>query len=99
MYDKYLRARRAVGNVPECRYLSVCGSRGREFYPDQVPRRLICLLFLRPLITTMRHFISLRCLVDAHPTFYLGGSSIGADEAINDRDVHTGLSQYWVHMR
>ena len=42
---------------------------------------------------------SLRCLVDAHPTFYLGGSTIGADEAINDRDVQTGLSQYWVHMR
>ena len=42
---------------------------------------------------------SLRCLVDAHLTFYLGGSTIGADEAINDRDVQTGLSQYWVHMR
>ena len=42
---------------------------------------------------------SLRCLVDAHLTFYLGGSNIGADEAINDRDVQTGLSQYWVHMR
>ena len=41
----------------------------------------------------------LRYLVDAHPTFYLGGSTIGADEAINDRDVQTGLSQYWVHMR
>ena len=41
----------------------------------------------------------LRCLVDAHPTFYLGESTIGADEAINDRDVQTGLSQYWVHMR
>ena len=40
----------------------------------------------------------LRCLVDAHPTFYLGGSTIGAYEAINDRDVQTGLSQYWVHM-
>ena len=26
-------------------------------------------------------------------------STIGADEAINDRDVQTGLSQYWVHMR
>ena len=37
----------------------------------------------------------LRCLVDAHPTFYQGGSTIGADEAINDRDVQTGLSQYW----
>ena len=37
----------------------------------------------------------LRCLVDANPTFYLGGSTIGADEAINDRDVQTGLSQYW----
>ena len=42
---------------------------------------------------------SLRCLVDAHLTFYLGGSTIGADEAINVRDVQTGLSQYWVHMR
>ena len=41
----------------------------------------------------------LSCLVDAHLTFYLGGSTIGADEAINDRDVQTGLSQYWVHMR
>ena len=77
MYDKYLRARRAVGKVPECRYLSVCRSRGCEFYPDKVPRRLICLPFLRP----------------------LKGSTIGADEAINDRDVQTGLSQYWVHMR
>ena len=26
----------------------------------------------------------LHCLVDIHPTFYLGGSTIGADEAIND---------------
>ena len=43
--------------------------------------------------------LGLRCLVDVHLTFYLGGSTIGADEAINDRDVHTGLSQYWVHMR
>ena len=34
----------------------------------------------------------LRCLVDANLTFYLGGSTIGADEAINDRDVQTGLS-------
>ena len=42
---------------------------------------------------------SLCCLVDAHLTFYLGGSTIGADEAINERDVQTGLSQYWVHMR
>ena len=41
----------------------------------------------------------IRCWVDAHLTFYLGGSTIGADEAINDRDVQTGLSQYWVHMR
>ena len=41
----------------------------------------------------------LGCLVDAHPTFYLEGSTIGADEAINVRDVQTGLSQYWVHMK
>ena len=41
----------------------------------------------------------LPCLVDAHPTFYLGGSTIGADEAINVRDVQTGLSQYLEHMR
>ena len=40
-----------------------------------------------------------RCLVDAHRTFYLGGSTIGADEAKNDRDEQTDLSQYWVHMR
>ena len=39
------------------------------------------------------------CLLDAHLTFYLGGSSIGANEAINDRDAQTGLSQYWQHMR
>ena len=32
----------------------------------------------------------LGCLVDAHLTFYLEGSTIGADEAINDRDVQTG---------
>ena len=43
--------------------------------------------------------LGLRCLVDAHPTFYLEGSTIGADEAINVRDVQTGLSQYWEHMR
>ena len=41
----------------------------------------------------------LSCLVDAHLTFYLGGSTIVADETINDRDVQTGLSQYWVYMR
>ena len=41
----------------------------------------------------------LRCLVDANPTFYLGGSTICTDEAINERDAQTGLSQYWVHMR
>ena len=38
--------------------------------------------------------LGLRCMVDAHLTFYLGGSTIGADEAINVRDVQTGLSQY-----
>ena len=43
--------------------------------------------------------LGLLCLVDAHLTFYLEGSTIGADEAINDRDLQTGLSQYWVHMR
>ena len=43
--------------------------------------------------------LGLCCLVDAHPTLYLGGSTIGADEAINDRDVQTGLSQYWVRIR
>ena len=43
--------------------------------------------------------LGLRCLVDAHLTLYLGGSTIGANEAINDSYVQTGLSQYWVHMR
>ena len=99
MYDKYQRAHRAVSNVPECRYLSVCRSRGREFFPDQVPLRLICLPFLRPLITTMGissgSLLFGRCPSDVLPR----GSTIGADEAINDRDVQTGLSQYCVHMR
>ena len=59
--------------------------------------RFPTLWYVRPAYEAFQQ--GLRCLVDAHPTSSLGGFTIGADKAIIDGDVQTGLSQYWVHMR